>query len=349
MTDPWTEPPSSLSSAQRDELLRYRTAVGLVAMVFGVVLLVVVLRGGLAPEPPPPRTLLVYSFTGLEKPLREDLLPAFSRRWEKEHEERLEIVATYAGSGWIVDRILRHFPAEVAILASSLDASRIELLVDKGDSSSTVVARSRLVLVTRPDNPFGITGFEDLIESEATVVLPDPSRSGLGRLSVLAIWGLDPRGGANPRDGEERVRRFRSRVVELSASARDARRLFEEGRGDVLLAYEHQTAGLVGQTVVPSSTIVAEHIAVRLRPRGGAASSPAAEALVDFLASAEAQERFEATGLLRSDRPLPAPPQVYRPSDLGQPRELDRKVLDRVWSWSLDGRSTVKPEPVRSP
>lgn len=344
MTDPGSESPPSLGSAQRAELLRFRVVVGLVAIVFSLLLVVVVLRGGPSPAPPPTRTLLVYSFTGLEKPLSEEVLPAFSRRWEKEHDERLEIVATYAGSGWIVDRILRHFSAEVAVLASPLDASRIELLTEKGDSSSTVVARSRLVLVVRPDNPFGITGFSDLIESGAAVVVPDPSRSGLGRLSVLGIWGLDQRGAANPRDGEERVRRFRSQLVELPPSARDARRLFEEGTGDVLLAYEHQAVGVLGQLVVPSSTIVAEHIAVRLRPRGGAETSPAAEALVDFLASAEAQERFEAAGLLRSDRPLPeAPPQVYRPSDFGQPRELDRRVLDRVWSWNADGRSGVEP------
>lgn len=342
MTEPGTDSPSPLSSAQQAELLRYRAAIGLAVLVTGGVLLFAVLRRPPDPGPPPARTLLVYSFTGLEKPLREDLFPAFSRRWELEQGERLEIVATYAGSGWIVDRILRHFPAEVAILASSLDASRIRLLVENGDSSEpTVVALSRLVLVTRPGNPFGIAGFADLGESDAGVVLPDPGSSGLGRLAVLATWGLGRPGVGDPEEGEVRVRRLHDRIVELPPTARDARRLFVEGRGDVLVAYEHQAVDLAGEVVMPASTLLAEHMAVLLRPRDGGRPSAAARALVDFLASSEAQERFQAAGILRSDRPLPiSPARARRPSDLGDLRQLDRSVLDRVWPWGQVGSDT---------
>ena len=72
-----------------------------------------------------PRTISLYCFSAMESVMEQALLPAFQQHWLKQHQERVEFITTFAGSGVITRQIMTRFPAEIAILSSELDARRL--------------------------------------------------------------------------------------------------------------------------------------------------------------------------------------------------------------------------------
>jgi ABC-type sulfate transport system substrate-binding protein len=79
-----------------------------VVLVFVVVVVVAlsIYRGWLVKETPGPRTLTFYGFSALENVMNDGVFPAFQKVWKEQTGERVEFVATFAGSGTITDRIL---------------------------------------------------------------------------------------------------------------------------------------------------------------------------------------------------------------------------------------------------
>lgn len=240
------------------------------------------------------RLVVLYGYSTLDDPLREGILPAFAEAWLREHGERVEFAATFAGSGSVVDLILRKVPAEVAIVTSELDARRIPGPFRSWTAlpHGGVLARSPLVIVVRPGNPRDIRGFEDLARPGIELLHADPATSGAAALTVLAVHGREP---AGSEVALERLRATWKNVTELLPSAREVRRRFEQGVGDAFVTYEQDVVAtpskpaVDGEVVRPRGTIEAEPLVVKVEANLDRRQREVVDALVAFLWTREAQ------------------------------------------------------------
>ena len=111
----------------------------------------------------------------------------------------------------------------------------------------------------------------------------DPRSSGAGQWAVLAEYGSALRDPGDHADSQTmQLLGIWRNVRLLGASARATMTLFELGAGDAFVTYEHdallaQARGVSLEIVVPSHTIVAQHVAVIVDDNvtaGGAARGP---------------------------------------------------------------------------
>jgi sulfate/thiosulfate-binding protein len=124
------------------------------------------------------------------------------------------------------------------------------------------------VFVVRKGNPKNIHGWDDLIHSGVSLVIPNPKTSGNGRYSYLAAWGyaLKKEGGSE-KTARDFVTKLFAEVPVLDTGGRGATLTFaNHGIGDVLLTFENEAASLQKtfagdalEVVVPAQSILAEN------------------------------------------------------------------------------------------
>lgn len=297
------------------------------------------------PGPPQTRVITLYSLSIMEDVVEDALLPAFRQHWLSETGEQVEIVTGYAGSGDVTRKILSRYPADVAILASEIDAYRLanwhvaweawRHLPHRG-----ILAKSPLVIVTRAGNPHTIAGFADLSSEVLDLVYPDPATSGCGSLAVIATWAPDRQA---PEEAEEHLRLMWAHSAFRERSARSARNRFAGGSGDALVTYEQDVlsnparSAFAGEIVYPVPTLLAEIVVVRLDKNIDDRSRRVIDAFLDFLWTEAAQELLVEYGFRSVDDELSArrgfPPlrDSLTLDDLGGAVEIQRNVLDALW------------------
>jgi ABC-type sulfate transport system substrate-binding protein len=285
-----------------------------------------------------PVTVTLYGPSFLQDVLELGVLPAFARSWHERTGERIEFVTSFAGSGLIVDRVLRRFPAEIVVLSSELDADRlVERAVLPGAvwralPNGGVSFRSPLALLVRRGDEHGIASWSDLERTEIDVVIPDPITSGCGEHAVLAIWGDAIRSGASPAEAASRLDRVGERIVAMPPSARSARVLFDAGVGDVAVLYETEArSSLTGVVIVPERTLVAEPVVCVIPSRVHADNRARLEALAEFLCRHVEPEFLTAGRLPKLGRGFDEPRAWFVVTDLGEPRELRDRIVVGAW------------------
>ena len=217
---------------------------------------------------------------------------------ETEEGEGVEFSTSYGPSG---DQSRAVEGGQAADFVSFSLESDVTRLVDAGlvaDDWNTgehqgIVADSVVVIVTRPGNPLGIEGWEDIVEEGVEIVSPNPGSSGGARWNVLAAYGaaLEASGG-DEKAARQYLVDFFNNAVALPGSARDALTSFTSGVGDVLISYENE-AILARQNgeeldyIVPDSTLLIETPAAVTEE-----AEPEAQAFLDYLYTEEAQASF---------------------------------------------------------
>lgn len=299
---------------------------------------------------PAPKTIVVYAFSTMEETLNDGIFPAFQRRWQEKAGERVELVATFAGSGAITDKIIHRVPAEVAVLSSQLDALR---LMKTGAVSSAalkdlpqggVLTRSPFVIVVREGNPKGIAELADLAAEGTSLLHADPTTSGAAQWSILAEYGSALRATGDRDRAYEQLLGVWRNVTARSASARAARAEFESGVGDAFVTYEQDAIGnpsrpgVAGEIVYPRSTVMSEQTAVKLEANVTVRQRALVDAFFEFLWSREAQRIFVDYGFRSPIEELnqgnPQLGEVAEPfslDELGGPAAVERDVLRTVW------------------
>lgn len=231
--------PELVSGKSKVSVLRWLYAVGGIVLIVGLIWI-----GRKWNRSAGARTILVYCYTGMQEVMENGIFPAFQDYWLREHGERVDFIPTFAGSGAITDQILSRLPAEVAILASEMDALRIS---ERGLTTvrswrelpnAGVCCRTPLAFVVRPGNPQQLFSFSDLTRPGLTLIHPDPHYSGAGQWSLLASFSTALRAGKSPDEAFEQLQALWRNIESLPTSARNALQLFQQGQGDVLLAYE---------------------------------------------------------------------------------------------------------------
>jgi ABC-type sulfate transport system substrate-binding protein len=290
------------------------------------------------------RTVVVYGFSILGEVMNTRIFPAFQEEWQKQTGEHVEMISAFAGSGTVTHQIEMGVPAQVAILATGLDAQTLidqRLATLEGLPQQGVVNRTPFVILTRPGNPRGLRDFDDLAEQNVAIVHPDPLTSGGAQWAVLAEYAAALYTGHTPEQAVDRMKKIWSHVVSQASSAQSARTQFQSGLGDALITYEQdllrdlKKGRLQGEIVYPVSTILSEHTVVVVPRNISPRDRPLVDAFARFLWSPRAQQLFAEAGFRSVDehynlgfRAIERP---FTIQDLGGWPRARTEIIEEIW------------------
>jgi sulfate/thiosulfate transport system substrate-binding protein len=284
-----------------------------------------------------PVRLVIYAFSTQEQALADGILPAFEEAWEAENGRDLELEAVFGASGTLAGQINLGAPADVALLSTAehVDWLRLGRRVRR-ETRPIIAGCTPMVIVTRPGNPWGLTGYPSLAQEGLTLIHSDPQVSGAGEWSVLAAYGNALFETGEAAAAQEQLFAMWRNVRILAPSARAAMTLFELGAGDALITYEQdallaQQRGVALEIVTPPRTIVARPAAVVVDDNVSRTERPVAEALIRFLGSEAGVQ------ILGAHHMRPASCQDARLPTLAEPF-----TVEELGGWSLAYDELVK-------
>ncbi|NMO96125.1 sulfate ABC transporter substrate-binding protein [Paenibacillus lemnae] len=254
------------------------------------------------------RTLVIGAYS-VVKDAMADLLPRFQQKWLEETGERISFQESYEASGTQARSIAGGFEADVTLLALEGDMDKLVRsgLVSKGwkdPAYNGMVTRSIVVLGTRAGNPKGIRDFQDLTREDVKVLYPNPKTSGGAQWDINAIYGAglkqaERQGEGNPEAyAKTFLEQVHRNIESLDKSGRASMAAFEYGVGDVIVTYENELLARIAKgvdydIVIPDDTILIENPAAVVETYAAKRGTlDVAEAFIDYLRSAEAQEVF---------------------------------------------------------
>lgn len=327
---------------------------GLAAAVIGVI----IYAGGgtLIPERKKggASRIIVYGFSIISEPLRDEIFPLFRERWRKDTGKDVEFLDSFAASGVVANQIVNGTPADVAILSHPADADRIvkarRSLHDwRQAPNGGIVNRTPFLIAVRKGNPKGITDFASLGKKDVSIVHPDPMTSGGAQWAVIAEYaepiilakakGRPP----SPDVAYAQLLAIWRNVTAQAPSARAARTQFDQGFGDALVTYEvelllDKQRNTEVEVVVPRATIFSEHPVVIVDRNVGPGERDAVEAFVKFLFTEDAQRAFVRHGFrsilpgLDAQNPGFAPIEhPYTVADLGGWNKAQEEIVEKLW------------------
>jgi sulfate/thiosulfate transport system substrate-binding protein len=280
-------------------------------------------------------TLVAYS---TPREAYEQITSAFG---ETEEGQGVSFETSFGSSGEQSRAVEGGLPADVVALSLEPDITR---LVEAGlvednwnaDEYQGMVTDSVVVLATRPGNPKGIQGWDDLITEDVEVITPNPFTSGGARWNVMAAYGAQLEQGKSEDQGIEYLRQLFSNVPVQDKSARESLQTFTGGKGDVLIAYENEviTAQQEGEEldyVIPDQTILIENPVAVV---SDSQDTELAQTFVDFLRSPESQRIFGEQGYrpvveeVLGEFAYPTPPNLFTIQDLGGWAEVTRRFFN---------------------
>jgi sulfate transport system substrate-binding protein len=269
-------------------------------------------------------TLVAYS---TPEEAYKELIPAFN---ETRAGKGVSFDQSYAASGEQSRAVEGGLPADVVEFSLEPDMTR---LVDAGlvDESwnqneyDGFVTNSVVVLMVRKGNPKGIETWDDLIEDDVEVLVPNPFTSGGAKWDIMAAYGAQIERGRSEEEARDYLTKLFDHVPVLDKSARESLQTFSSGKGDVLVGYENeailaQQQGEDIDYVVPEETLLIENpVAV-----GTESEQPdKAKAFVDFLYTPAAQKIFASKGYrpivkgVAGAEEFPTPAKLFQIDDLG--------------------------------
>ena len=225
------------------------------------------------------KTIVLYGFSSMENVMKEEIIPSFQGHWKETTGEEVKVITSFAGSGTITNQIVFGAPAQIAMVATELDASNIKNAgMTKTDWASFknqgTYAYTITLLVTRQGiirTILGVHSFYDAAKPimGVDVVHPDPTTSGGAQWAILALYGSTLRTNDASTESESTLAAVKlltqisSNAGSLPESARRALTQFALGYGDALLTYENEALldvakGHEYEIIVPVSTILVE-------------------------------------------------------------------------------------------
>ena len=205
----------------------------------------------------------------------QDYNKAFAAYWKAKTGDTVTVSQSHGGSSKQAQSVLNGLEADVVTMNQPLD---IDILHTQGKlipenwasrlPNKSVPYTSTIVFVVRKGNPKNIRNWDDLVQSNVSVVIPNPKTSGNGRYSYLGAWGYALKKSAGgEKQAREFVRELFANVPVLDTGGRGATTTFaERGIGDVLLTFENEAALIQKQfpddefvVILPPVSILAEN------------------------------------------------------------------------------------------
>jgi ABC-type sulfate transport system substrate-binding protein len=349
--------PGEVSSLQ---MRRWKWGSKSIGLIFAVGLIIVIggcrRKSDVAKE----ATITVYGFSVVKEPLEEAIFPAYQKKWLEKTGQKLTFAPSYAGSELQTNQILLGAEADVAILAIERNA---DALVKGGVTRHKwrelpyggIVNKTPIVILVRQGNPKRIHDFKDLGKPGIKLILCDPTFSGAGQWSLLAIYGSELiRSGRTPsaRDEQrasETLKKVWGNVMATFASAREARTHFEQGEGDALVTYEIEALQLIAkklghEMIVPPTTIFSEHPVVIIDYHMPAAKYAIVELFVLYLWERPAQLAWVKSGFrsVIDEKLNEGFAKIKNPfyvKDIGGWSQAYPQIIDGVWKQKIQPAS----------
>ena len=102
-------------------------------------------------------------------------------------------------------------------------------------------------LAVRQGNPKNIRDWDDLLKPGVEVITPSPLSSGSAKWNLLAPYAGTSNGGQEPQAGLDFITKLVTEHIKpRPGSGREATDVFQQGSGDVLLAYENEALNFGG-------------------------------------------------------------------------------------------------------
>lgn len=295
-------------------------------------------------------TLVIGAYS-VAKDAMEDILPLFAAQWKADTGQNITFQQSYEASGTQARAIVGGFEADVTLLAMEGDVEKLVKagLVNKEwkkQGELGMVTRSVVALGTREGNPKGIHDFADLAKPGIKVLYPNPKTSGGAQWDINAIYGAGLKlseaqsGTKDPAAAKAFLEKVHANVESLDKSGRASMAAFEYGVGDVIVTYENELLARIAQgvkyeVIIPSNTILIENpAAVVDKYADEHGTRVAAEALVDFLITPQAQEVFAQYGFRPVDK------QVYAENKSRYPDPSGLFDISYLGGWD-EVRSTL--------
>ena len=254
--------------------------------------------------------------------LYKDIDRAFIAMYYAQHGINVRVRSSNGGSSSQARTVIDGLPADVVTLSVYPD---IQVLADRGLVASdwinafphrSLPYTSTIVIVTRKGNPLGIKDWDDLVRSQASIVVANPKISGLARLAVIGAWGATRLETGSSQQADQLITAMFRQVPALESSARSAALTFVRKMiGDVHITWEneailiqkHSKDGL--EIIYPSRPIIAEpHVAMVHANTERYGTTELASRYLHFLYDPAAQKLIADNG--------------YRPTSLPIPEEL---------------------------
>ena len=335
--------------SDRDWRCRVGRVVGLTLLIGTVVYGRIIMANG-----PEKARLEVYAFSTQEEVLTQSIFPAFEEAWEAETGGNLTIQGVFGPSATLAGQINLGAPADVAIFSSAQDVNHLKVgRKVQASSQPVVIGQTAMVIVTRPGDPAGITGFSDLAKPGLRLLHADPRTSGAGQWAVLAEYGSALSEAEDPTAAAAQLQAIWHNVRLLGSSARATMTLFELGAGDAFVTYEQdallaQERGVSLEIVRPLNTLVAQHVAVIVDENVRTIERPVAQAFVAFLLSDTGQQIFDCYHMRRinlESQQLPVVAQSFTVEDLGGWSRAYTDVIETLWEAEIAPGLDLQPTP----
>jgi len=205
----------------------------------------------------------------------QDYNVAFAAYWKEKTGDVVTVNQSHGGSTRQAQSVVNGLEADVVTMNQPLDVDVLfssARLIPKNWAARlpnhSVPYTSTIVFVVRKGNPKHIHNWDDLVQSNLSVVIPNPKTSGNGRYSYLAAWGYALKKSAgDEQPAREFVGKLFAHVPVLDTGGRGATITFaNNGIGDVLLTFENEAAQVQKsfaddalEVVVPPVSILAEN------------------------------------------------------------------------------------------
>lgn len=302
-------------------------------------------------------TITLYGFSVVKEPLENDIFPAFEKQWFQKTGQRLHFASSYAGSEIVTNQIVNGVETDIAILSIERNAERLMRPdVTRSDwhwlPYNGIVNRTPMVIVVRQGNPKRIRDFKDLAKPGISVIHCDPSSSGAGQWSLLAIYGSElvksekRDGRRNPQAAQTLLQQIWKNVVATPESARAARTQFERNEGDALVTYEMEALQMKGKNqpveiITPPSTVLCEHPVVIVDHLLTPQKYALIELFVRALWDRPSQEAWTRAGFRSMIEDLNSSftkiEMPFKAGDLGGWAKIDKEILEGVWKQMIQG------------
>jgi sulfate transport system substrate-binding protein len=252
----------------------------------------------------------------VSRELYAELNAAFLAHLEASGEPPASIDQSHAGSSKQARAVADGLEADVVSMNQQTD---MDFLVSQGLVSGSWKSRlpdgaspyfSTIVFLVRAGNPRNVRGWEDLLQPEMQVIIPNPKTSGNGRYAYLAAWACAAEKG---RDPAAFLKELFAKVPILESGGRSATNAFvQKGIGDVLITFESEVSQIrkafdasAFEVVYPEASILAEFpvsVVDRVVERRG--TREFAERYLRFLWTPEAQRIIASHALRPQDGEL---------------------------------------------
>jgi ABC-type sulfate transport system substrate-binding protein len=221
------------------------------------------------------------------------------------------------------------------------------------DTQAATIGCTPMVIVTRPGNPLELAGFSDLARPGLELLHADPRSSGAGDWALLAEYGNAYLPSSDRVAGEAQLETIWRNVQALGSSARATLTLFELGAGDALVTYEQDARlalerGIELEIVVPSQTVVAQHVAIIVDDNVTSDEKSVAQAFVEYLLSDAGQQIFMSYHLRPADCQGASFPPLVQPftvDDLGGWSQAYSDLVEALWQTKIEPSLELEPVP----